>query len=225
MGTLHIKGPIKVFIARENAETAAYSGTPALAHAGMVILGPASGATQPLLLIGSSTGVSIGSFGKTYDTYDAIGNPYSHDIEIRYDGAGSVDVIAIDDSTITSWDHLQLASLALDYPNGWNELNGTAGVWNPAIDNFSTMANDTRGYAVVIQQEIEHDDVGGTIAYHFWVFHNCKISASVSLNPKQATKMTFSWEDAHYVESVRKDTTGITSGTSVHSDTLDTVFT
>ncbi len=42
------------------------------------------------------TGMSLGSMGKVYDTYQTLSDPFDHDIEITEEASGSFDLIATD---------------------------------------------------------------------------------------------------------------------------------
>ena len=132
-----IKDAVKVYIARENAMI-------------MGSLSPDDGVLSDLAVyqlsvdgIGDSTlgtkrrfyeienitGVSIGNYGKEFDTYQSLADPYDHDIEIKLSGSGSCDFIMKQSEAHTGtdadWDHMLLKGLAYEFPNGWNLKNGS----------------------------------------------------------------------------------------------------
>jgi len=220
MATTFIKDAVKVFIARENTISDAHNGAytkqdgSALVEQAVIKLATASVDEMFLLEIPHITGVSIGSFGKEFDTYQSLGDAFDHDIDIKESGSGSCDFIMKEDTTTTNWDHLMLKALAYYFPNGWNEIDdGVANTprFNPTRDVQTTRATDSRGYAIIVQQQIASDN------FLFWCFDNCKINCSVSFASKQATRGSFSWEDARYV-SFDTHSSAITSGSDDHND-------
>ena len=220
MATTFIKDAVKVFIARENTVSDAHNGAytdqdgSALVEAAVVTLAGSSAANMVLYEIPHVTGVSIGSFGKEFDTYQSLGDAFDHDIEVKESGSGSCDFIMKEDTAAANWDHLQLKALAYYFPNGWNEIDdGVANTprFNPTRDVQTTRADDSRGYALIVQQEIASNK------FMFWCFDNCKIGCSISFASRQASRGTLSWEDARYV-SFDTHTAGITSGSDDHHD-------
>ena len=202
MATTFIKDAVKVFIARENTVSDGHNGAytnedgSALVEAAVIQLAEASDTNMLLHEIEHVTGVSIGSFGKEFDTYQSLGDAFDHDIDIKETGSGSCDFIIKEDTSAANWDHLQLKALAYYFPNGWNEIDDAVANtprFNPTRDVQTTRANDSRGYAIIVQQQISSS------SYMFWCFDNCKISCSISFASKQASRGTLSWEDARYV--------------------------
>ena len=73
------------------------------------------------------TGVSIGSMGKVFDTFQTLADPYDHDIEIMEEASGSFDFIASD---VTGGDNKFKEAFAL-----------TTGYWDLQDDDASTLAS------------------------------------------------------------------------------------
>ena len=203
MATTFIKDAVKVFIARENTidstHAGAYTnqdGSTIAIEAGKKLSG-GSGVTDMLLFeIPHITGVSIGSFGLEFDTYQSLADAFDHDINIKETGSGSCDFIIKEDTTTTNFDHLMLKALAYYFPNGWNEIDdGVANTprFNPTRDVRTTRADDSRGYAIIVQQQVTSSN------FLFWCFDNCKIGCSISFANRQASRGTFTWDDARYV--------------------------
>jgi len=220
MATTFIKDAVKVFIARENTISDSHAGNyvaqdgSALVEQAVIKLAGASIDEMFLYEIEHVTGVSIGSFGKEFDTYQNLGDAFDHDIDIKETGSGSCDFIIKEDTTTTNWDHLMLKALAYYFPNGWNEIDdGDANTprFNPTRDVQTTRATDSRGYAIIVQQQISSS------SYLFWCFDNCKINCSISFASRQASRGTLSWEDARYV-SFDTHSAAISSGTDDHND-------
>jgi hypothetical protein len=213
-----IKDAVKVFIARENALDVAWSLSPAntLLQSGLDALGD-NVTTQLLMEVENVTGVSIGSYGKEWDTYQTLNDPYDHDLEIKETGSGSCDFVATDGNNVTNniLSHDELWSLAMHLPNGYNTNTGTEATWDPGLDDKTTAATDLRGYVIIVQQKISASK------YLFWVFQNCKINCTVSFANRQASRGTLSWEDARYV-SFDSHTVAIDPGTggAVHEDAV-----
>ena len=202
MATTFIKDAVKVFIARENTITDAHNGDytdqdgSSLAENAVIKLAGASTVGMLLNEIPHVTGVSIGSMGLEFDTYQTLGDAFDHDIQIKETGSGSCDFVIKEDTTAANWDHLQLKALAYYFPNGWNRIDpdvANTPLFDPTRDVQTTRAKDSRGYAIIVQQEISSSQ------YIFWCFDNCKISCSVSFASRQASRGTLSWEDARYI--------------------------
>jgi|TARA_R100000501_G_C2583131_1_gene85658 hypothetical protein len=213
-----IKDAVKVFIARENIidmssftvtngvlsdlGASRLSTTPSAAGG---VTGGSLSTTRVYYEISDVTGVSIGGHGKEFDTFQSLADPYDHDIEIKMTGSGSCDFIMKETSghsgSNDDWDHMLLKGLAYELPNGWNSTSSNDPIWDPTDDNDvpasftgGVPATDERGYAVVVQQQIS------TSSYLHWVYHNCKIGCSISFANRQASRGTFTWDDARFVQ-------------------------
>ena len=201
-----LKDGVYVYIARENAVSDAYTGSTgkqlsSLVMNGIKALGANDGdgtfsasTNQHYQQIENVTGVSIGSYGQEYDTFQSLADAFDHDIEIKAMGSGSVDFVMKSGNEVSNneLDHTELKAVASEYPNGWNAVDSNVAVWDPSKDTATTMATDTRGYAILVRQQYGSDNL-------YWCFHNCKISCSISFASKQASRGTLSWEDARYV--------------------------
>ena len=142
------------------------------------------------------------------DTFQTLADPYDHDIEIKLEGSGSADFVVShanshvgSSGTALDWDHTLLKALAYKFPNGWNTIPSNEPVWDPTVDTAvaddvlsGTPPTDGRGYAIIVQQKV------ATAVFLTWVFHNCKIGCSISFANRQATRGTFTWEDARFVQ-------------------------
>jgi len=238
-----IKDAVKVYIARENAiDMSSFSVTSGVlsdlgasrlsSTAGSVggLTGGSLGTSRTYYPVDNVTGVSIGSYGKEYDTYQSLADPYDHDIEIKMTGSGSADFIMKETSAHTGsnddWDHMLLKGLAYDLPNGWNSTDSNNPLWDPTDDNdvptsftSGTPATDERGYAIVVEQKISAS------SYLMWVFHNVKIGCSISFANKQASRGTLTWEDARFVQFFNM-ANAVNSGSSydVHTDSATTLY-
>jgi len=208
-----IKDAVRVFIARENQVEInwSYTGNTLLKSA-LDALGD-NATTQVLMEVENVTGVSIGSYGKEFDTYQTLADAFDHDIEIKETGSGSCDFVATDGNNITNnlLSHDELWALAMELPNGYNTYTGTEATFDAGQDDKVTRATDLRGYAIIVQQKISASK------YLFWCFDNCKISCSVSFANRQASRGTLSWEDARYI-SFDTESTAIDTGGAIHND-------
>ena len=213
-----IKDAVKVFIARENAiDMSSFSPTGGvlsdLAIYQMSVDGIGAstlGALRRFYEIENITGVSIGNYGKENDTYQTLADPYDHDIEIKLTGSGSCDFIMKQSEAHTGtdadWDHMLLKGLAYDWPNGWNDKVSNEPVWDPTDDNDvpnsftggtgtdALPPTDERGYLVVVEQKIASSN------FLHWGFHNVKIGCSISFANRQASRGSFTWDDARFVQ-------------------------
>ena len=79
------------------------------------------------------TGVSIGSMGKIYDTYQTLNDPYDHDIEITEEASGSFDFIASDNTGDQRFK--EIMNLVL----GYQDLDYTT---TPTTDSLSAADED-----------------------------------------------------------------------------------
>ena len=239
-----IKDAVKVFIARENVVNmgSGFTATNSVlgdlgvkrlsSTAGSTggVTGGSLGATRTYYEISDITGVSIGGHGKEFDTYQTLDDPYDHDIEIKMTGSGSCDFIMRETAAHTTsnddWDHMLLKGLAYDYPNGWNTKSGNDAVFDPTLDidvpaSFTSgvPATDARGYCVVVQQKIS------TSSYLFWVYHNVKIGCSISFANRQASRGTFSWDDARFVQFFNlANAVNSAGGYDAHADSATTFY-
>ena len=201
-----LKDGVYVYIARENTVSDAHTGTTGkmlstLARSAILGLGNNNGsggtstnANQIYQQIEDVTGVSIGSYGQEFDTFQNLQDAFDHDIEIKAVGGGSCDFIMKSGNEVSNniVDHTELKVLAAEYPNGWNEANTNIANFDTSKDTATTMATDERGYAILVRQQYGTDNL-------YWCFHNCKISCSISFANRQASRGTLSWEDARYV--------------------------
>ena len=233
-----LKGAVEVFIARENAVGATYTSTAAnhdssaLLEAAVRALAGSTGgssATRVLFKIPGVTGVSIGSFGNEFDTYQTVDNAFDHDIEIKNTGSGSCDFVFEYGRTTGAAGiaHEELKALAYYLPNGWNEANPSESPFFNAAKDMSTArgsgvgtgtvtdgvakTDDQRGYCIIVAQAVGD---GNNL---YWCFDNCKISCSVSFASKQASRGTLTWDDARYV-SFDEHADELVAGTDVHND-------
>ena len=211
--TTYLKGSVKVFIARENVVNNAYGGTyeSSLAQDANQIY--ASDANRELYLIPGVTGVTINSFGPEFDTFQTLNDDFDHDIEIKENGSGSCDFIFEYARTTGAAGiaHEELKALAYYYPNGWNTQTSNVAVFDPTDDINTSRAADDRGYCILVVQAVGD---GNNL---FWCFDNCKIGCSVSFASKQASRATFTWEDARYV-SFDEHADEVNPGVDVHDD-------
>ena len=209
-----IKDAVKVYIARENAINMGSFSPDAGVLSDLAVyqlsvdgIGDSTlGTKRRFYEIENITGVSIGNYGKEFDTYQSLADPYDHDIEIKLSGSGSCDFIMKQSEAHTGtdadWDHMLLKGLAYEFPNGWNLKNGSNDPeWDPTDDNDvpasftgGTPPTDERGYLVVVEQKI------GTSNFLHWGFHNVKIGCSISFANRQATRGSFTWDDARFVQ-------------------------
>lgn len=201
-----IKDGVYVYIARENTVSDAFTGSTGkqlstLVMNGVKALGANDGdstysasGNQFYSQIEDVTGVSIGSYGQEYDTFQNLQDAFDHDIEIKAMGSGSCDFIMKSGNEVTNnlLDHTELKAVAAEYPNGWNDVASNVAVWDPSKDTKTTMVLDDRGYAILVRQSYGTNNL-------YWCFHNCKISCSISFANRQASRGTLSWEDARYV--------------------------
>ena len=213
----YLKGAVKVFLARENVVNNAYGGTyeSSLAQDANQIW--AGDANREFVQIPGVTGVTINNFGQEFDTFQVLNDAFDHDIEIKESGSGSCDFVMdyARSTGSTGFATEELKALAYYYPNGWNEaaiVSNVAG-FDPTDDFNVTRATDDRGYAIVIEQK-----TGDGTNSLYWCFDNCKIGCSISFASKQASRGTFTWDDARYVSFDESTDDGITSGTTQHSD-------
>ena len=218
-----IKDAVKVYIARENAINMSSFSPVAGVLSDLAVyqlcvdgVGDSTlGAKRRFYEVENVTGVSIGSYGKEFDTYQSLADPYDHDIEIKLIGSGSCDFIMKQSEAHTGtdadWDHMLLKGLAYEWPNGWND-KGTVGgtgnrpIWDPTDDDDIPNSftgggatdglppTDERGYLVVVEQKI------ATSNFLQWGFQNVKIGCSVSFANKQASRGSFTWDDARFVQ-------------------------
>ena len=213
--TTFLKGAVKVFIARENVINDGFGGTyeSALAQDGNQIW--ASDANREFYQIPGVTGVSIGGFGQEFDTFQTLNDAFDHDIEIKESGSGSCDFIMeygrTSGSTGVALEVLK--ALAYYYPNGWNKATSNVAIFDPTDDANVTRATDDRGYAIVIEQK-----TGDGTNSLYWCFDNCKIGCTISFANRQASRGSFTWDDARYVSFDEATDDGITSASTVHSD-------
>ena len=219
-----LKDGVYVYIARENAVSDAYTGSTgkqlsSLVMNGIKALGANDGdgtfsasTNQHYQQIENVTGVSIGSYGQEYDTFQSLADAFDHDIEIKAMGSGSCDFVMKSGCEVTNnlLDHTELKALAAEYPNGWNEANTNIANFNPSKDNKTAIDTDDRGYAILVRQQYGGDNL-------YWCFHNCKISCSISFASKQASRGTLTWEDARYV-TFDTHATELVVGDHHHSD-------
>ena len=201
-----LKDGVYVYIARENTVSDNHTGSTGkmlstLVRNAILALGNNDGsggtstnANQIYQQIEDVTGVSIGSYGQEYDTFQNLQDAFDHDIEIKATGSGSCDFIMKSGNEVSNniLDHTELKALAAEYQNGWNEANSNIANFDPSKDTATTMATDERGYAILVRQVYGTDNL-------YWCFHNCKISCSISFASKQASRGTLTWEDARYV--------------------------
>ena len=204
-----IKDGVYVYIARENTVSDAFGGTTGshlstLAKGGVNALSNNNGSggsettgDQVYNQIENITGVSIGSYGQEYDTFQSLADAFDHDIEIKAMGSGSCDFVMKSGTDVSNnmLSHTELKAMAAEFPNGWNKVNASVAntaEFDPALDTATTMASDERGYSILVRQQYGTDNL-------YWCFHNCKISCSISFASKQASRGTLSWEDARYV--------------------------
>ena len=212
-----IKDAVRVFIARENDVEVnwSYTGNTLLKSA-LDALGD-NATTKVLMEVENVTGVSIGSYGKEFDTYQTLADTFDHDIEIKETGSGSCDFVASDGNNVSNnlLSHDELWALAMEMPNGYNTNSGTEAVFDAGLDTATTRAADERGYAIIVQQKISASK------YLFWCFDNCKINCTVSFANRQASRGTLSWEDARYI-SFDTASSAIDTGGAVHDETTTT---
>jgi len=226
-----LKGAVKVYIARANELQDPFSATDGpnastLAKNACELWDNKT--TREYYVVPGVTGVSINGFGKEFDTYQTLGDAFDHDIEIKETGSGSCDFVMEYNRTAgaTGISHEHLKALAYYWPNGFNAAKAGSGgnyaVWDATIDaplatgstGFDGRANHYRGYNIVIEQK-----TGDGTNSIYWCFHNCKISCSISFASKQASRGSFSWEDARYVTWDEAADDGITSASTVYSET------
>ena len=219
--TTFLKGAVKVFIARENVVNNAYGGTYESSLAQDVNQIWAGDANREFYQIPGVTGVSIGGFGQEFDTFQTLNDAFDHDIEIKEMGSGSCDFIMEYGRTTgaTGIALEELKALAYYYPNGWNTQTSNVAGFDPTDDANVTRATDDRGYAIVIEQ-LTGDGTNSL----YWCFDNCKIGCSISFANRQASRATLTWDDARYVSFDQGTDDGITSGSTVHSDTTSKGF-
>ena len=239
-----IKDAVKVFIARENVVdmssgftatnsvlgdlgASRLSKTPSSAGG---VTGGSLAAVRTYYEISNITGVSVGNYGKEFDTYQSLGDPYDHDIEIKLTGSGSCDFIMKEQAAHTTsnddWDHMLLKGLAYDYPNGWNTKSSNDALFDPTLDvdvpavfTSGVPATDARGYAVVVQQKIS------TSSYLFWVFHNVKIGCTISFANRQASRGSFTWDDARFTQFFSlANAVNSTTNYDAHTDSATTFY-
>tara|TARA_R100000008_G_scaffold55075_1_gene33730 strand:+ start:3589 stop:4251 length:663 start_codon:yes stop_codon:yes gene_type:complete len=210
-----LKGAVKVFIARENVVNNGYAGTYESALAQDANQLWASDANREFYQIPGVTGVSIGGFGQEFDTFQTLNDAFDHDIEIKEMGSGSCDFIMEYGRTsgATGIALEVLKAMAYYYPNGWNTQASNVAEFDPTDDANVTRATDDRGYAIVIEQK-----TGDGTNSLYWCFDNCKIGCSISFANRQASRATLTWDDARYVSFDQHTDDGITSGSTVHSD-------
>ena len=211
-----LKGAVKVFIARENKVNDAYNGTYESSLAQDANQLWPSDANREFFQIPGVTGVSIGGFGQEFDTFQTLNDAFDHDIEIKEMGSGSCDFIMEYGRTSSAGQIAleELKAMAYYYPNGWNDAASNVANIDPTEDNHVTRATDDRGYAIVIEQ-LTGDGTNSL----YWCFDNCKIGCSISFANRQASRATLTWDDARYVSFDQGTDDGITSGSTVHSDT------
>jgi len=219
--TTFLKGAVKVFIARENKVSNAYGGTYESALAQDANQLWAGDANREFYQIPGVTGVSIGGFGQEFDTFQTLNDAFDHDIEIKEMGSGSCDFIMEYGRTSGSGGIALelLKAMAYYYPNGWNEHATNVANFDPTEDNHVARDGDDRGYAIVIEQ-LTGDGTNSL----YWCFDNCKIGCSISFANRQASRATLTWDDARYVSFDQGAKDGITSGSTVHSDTTSKGF-
>jgi hypothetical protein len=219
--TTFLKGAVKVFIARENKVSNGYGGTYESALAQDANQLYASDANREFYKIPGVTGVSIGGYGQEFDTFQTLNDAFDHDIEIKEMGSGSCDFIMEYGRTSGSAGIALelLKAMAYYYPNGWNEHVSNVANFDPTEDNNVARDGDDRGYAIVIEQ-LTGDGTNSL----YWCFDNCKIGCSISFANRQASRATLTWDDARYVSFDQGAKDGITSGSTVHSDTTSKGF-
>ena len=227
-----IKDGVYVYIARENTVSDAHTGTTGkmlstLARSAILGLGNNNGsggtstnANQIYQQIEDVTGVSIGSYGQEYDTFQNLQDAFDHDIEIKAMGSGSCDFIMKSGNNVTYnlLDHRELKAMAAVFPNGWNKVSAdvaNTAEFDPSLDTATAMADDERGYAILVRQSYGTDNL-------YWCFHNCKISCSISFANRQASRGTLSWEDARYV-TFDTHATEVAIGNSFHNSGVKAV--
>ena len=229
-----LKGAVKVFIARANETNDTYAATDG-PNASTLAKNATElwdgDANREYFLVPGVTGVSIGGFGKEFDTFQRLDDAFDHEIEIKETGSGSCDFIMEYNRTAgnTGISHEHLKALAYYWPNGWNAVKAGSGgnyaVWDATLDaplatgasattGFNGRVDHYRGYNILIEQK-----TGDGTNSIYWCFHNCKISCSISFASKQASRGSFSWEDARYVTWDESTDDGITSGTTAYSET------
>jgi len=216
--TTFLKGAVKVFIARANDVSDTYAATDG-PNASTLVKNACEiwdgDADRELYLIPGVTGVSIGGYGKEFDTFQTLGDAFDHDIEIKEMGSGSCDFIMEYNRTAgsTGIPHEHLKALAYEFPNGWNTYTAGSGgnyaTFDPTLDTAVTRAADERGYQIIIEQL-----TGDGSNSLYWCFSNCKIGCSISFANRQASRGTLTWDDARYVSFDEAASAGITSGST-----------
>jgi hypothetical protein len=159
---------------------------------------------------------SIESIESVYETFQHLGDNFDHSLEIRANGSGSVKIYLIDDDTTetsgTIVDAFNLLYAYKNFPFGVTNTSISTDAEYNALDdltNAGVIANDKRGYAIIVELK-----TAGADRYKQIVFHNARIEVTIDqIQPGKATQATLKWSDARYVQVLQA-----TSAFTDHSD-------